>query len=228
MRCARRTAPRCDVAPCADKLAELPEDNAECETEAEASETAAERLCFSDRGSLQRFKVVCSAVEALEKAASERTAGIARLQAELDADKAAWLPQLKEKVARVSAAFSANFRRIGSVGEIELFEDGDTFEAYAIHIKVKFRDEGALEVRSCATAAAAAARACVSARVRSAAPLHCLAAMCCAVTAWHEGMRTCMGAGAVAGDSLRRREERVHDHVPAEPAAHHAYAVPHR
>ena len=58
-----------------------------------------------------------------------------------------WLPQLLQKVTKVSKAFSENFARIGSVGEVALHEDGENYEQYAIHIKVKFRDEGALEVR---------------------------------------------------------------------------------
>lgn len=40
-------------------------------------------------------------------------------------------------VAKVSAAFSENFSRIASVGEVRLHEDGDNYEKYAVHIMVR-------------------------------------------------------------------------------------------
>jgi structural maintenance of chromosomes protein 5 len=69
------------------------------------------------------------------------------VQAELEDAEANWLPQLESKMQQVSQAFSENFARIGSVGEVALHKEGEKYEAYAIHIKVKFRNEGALEVR---------------------------------------------------------------------------------
>lgn len=68
------------------------------------------------------------------------------VQEELNHAKEHWLPQLLQKVDKVSKAFSENFARIGSVGEVALHEEGENYDAYAIHIKVKFRQEGALEV----------------------------------------------------------------------------------
>lgn len=68
------------------------------------------------------------------------------MQEQLQHAKENWLPQLMEKVNKVSSAFSENFARIGSVGEVALHEEGQDYEQYAIHIKVKFRDEGCLEV----------------------------------------------------------------------------------
>lgn len=69
------------------------------------------------------------------------------IQDELKEAQDNWLPQLLDKVKKVSQAFSENFARIGSVGEVALHQDGEKYESYAIHIKVKFRNEGALEVR---------------------------------------------------------------------------------
>lgn len=64
------------------------------------------------------------------------------LQEELAAAKETWLPQLKETVAKVSEAFSENFSRISSVGEVRLFEDGDNYEKYAVHIMVRLPSGG--------------------------------------------------------------------------------------
>lgn len=59
------------------------------------------------------------------------------MQEELEAAKENWLPQLKETVAKVSEAFSENFSRISSVGEVRLHEAGDDYEKYAVHIMVR-------------------------------------------------------------------------------------------
>lgn len=71
-------------------------------------------------------------------------------QASLDEAKRRWLPELKAKVDAVSDKFTANFARIGSVGEVGLLETGENYEGYAIQIRVKFRDVGDLEVLSAA------------------------------------------------------------------------------
>jgi chromosome segregation ATPase len=73
---------------------------------------------------------------------------ISKVQGDLDEAKASWLPGLREKVASISDKFSENFARIGSVGEVALHEAGEDYHQYAVHIRVKFRDEGGLEVLS--------------------------------------------------------------------------------
>jgi structural maintenance of chromosomes protein 5 len=70
------------------------------------------------------------------------------VQEGLDEAKATWLPELKEKVASISEKFSQNFARIGGVGEVGLLEAGEDYHQYAVQIRVKFRDEGGLEVLS--------------------------------------------------------------------------------
>ena len=59
------------------------------------------------------------------------------MQGELDDAKARWLPELKEKVEAISEKFTANFARIGSVGEVGLHEAGERYNEYAIQIRVR-------------------------------------------------------------------------------------------
>ena len=61
----------------------------------------------------------------------------APLQSELDDAKTKWLPELKTKIEAISEKFSENFARIGSVGEVGLFEAAEDYKAYAVQIKAR-------------------------------------------------------------------------------------------
>lgn len=81
-------------------------------------------------------------------AAAELIRYCAWLQADLELARTKWLPDLKATVAQISEKFSDNFARIGSVGEVSLYEEGENFANYSIQIRVKFRESEALEVRA--------------------------------------------------------------------------------
>ena len=63
-----------------EELETLPEDIGECEAQAEAKATDAERLCLGDRGTLERYKALVTDVEQLTKDRAHKQAAIAQLQ----------------------------------------------------------------------------------------------------------------------------------------------------
>lgn len=80
-------------------------------------------------------------------AAAELIRFCAWLQADLELARTKWLPDLKATVAQISEKFSDNFVRIGSVGEVSLYGEGENFANHSIQIRVKFRESEALEAR---------------------------------------------------------------------------------
>ena len=60
------------------------------------------------------------------------------MQGELDEAQQKWLPELQEKVDAISAKFTENFARIGSVGEVGLAQAGTDYAKYSIQIRVRF------------------------------------------------------------------------------------------
>ena len=56
-----------------------------------------------------------------------------------------WLPELKKIVEQINRSFGRSFEKIGCAGEVKLHEDDD-FDKFAIHIKVKFREEEQLQL----------------------------------------------------------------------------------
>ncbi|PNX99869.1 structural maintenance of chromosomes protein 5-like, partial [Trifolium pratense] len=71
-----------------------------------------------------------------------------RCKAELENIKGKWLPTLRNLVAKINETFSQNFRQMAVAGEVSLDEHDIDFDQYGIHIKVKFRENGELEVLS--------------------------------------------------------------------------------
>ncbi|KAK2386251.1 structural maintenance of chromosomes protein [Trifolium repens] len=71
-----------------------------------------------------------------------------RCLAELDNIKGKWLPTLRNLVAQVNEIFSQNFKQMAVAGEVSLDEHDMDFDKFGILIKVKFRENGHLEVLS--------------------------------------------------------------------------------
>ncbi|KAJ1409023.1 P-loop containing nucleoside triphosphate hydrolase [Sesbania bispinosa] len=59
-----------------------------------------------------------------------------------------WLPTLRNLVAQINDTFSRNFREMAVAGEVSLDEHDMDFDQFGILIKVKFRQNGQLEVLS--------------------------------------------------------------------------------
>jgi len=59
--------------------------------------------------------------------------------------KEQWLVPLQDLIAKINFSFSKYFTRFGCAGEVSLVTQLDDFEQYAIEIRVKFREEDAMQ-----------------------------------------------------------------------------------
>ncbi|MCL7031993.1 hypothetical protein MKW94_005340 [Papaver nudicaule] len=71
-----------------------------------------------------------------------------RCMDEIESLKDKWLPMLRNLVAQINETFSRNFQEMAVAGEVSLDERELEFDKYGIFIKVKFRQEGQLQVLS--------------------------------------------------------------------------------
>ncbi|XP_058203273.1 structural maintenance of chromosomes protein 5 [Rhododendron vialii] len=67
---------------------------------------------------------------------------------EINALKESWLPTLRSLVTQINETFSHNFQEMAVAGEVSLDEHDMDFDKYGVHIKVKFRQAGQLQVLS--------------------------------------------------------------------------------
>ncbi|MED6161368.1 hypothetical protein PIB30_060113 [Stylosanthes scabra] len=83
---------------------------------------------------------------AAKLAAEEEEHG--RSNTEIEEIKDKWLPALRNLVAQINETFSRNFQEMAVAGEVSLDERDKEYGQYGICIKVKFRQNGKLEVLS--------------------------------------------------------------------------------
>lgn len=116
-----------------------PDDIEELEDLVAATLAEADAILCPNPGVMAEYKERGARIGALAKQLAAKSGELAGHQAGLDAVKADWLPKLRDLFTQVSAAFSDAFRAIGCVGQVQLEEHEDDFEAYAVNILVKFR-----------------------------------------------------------------------------------------
>jgi chromosome segregation ATPase len=75
------------------------------------------------------------------------TTKIAELEEKLEEQNTAirevqevWEPELDALIAKISAAFSKSFQKIGCAGEVRIFKSDEGFDKWAAEILVKFRE----------------------------------------------------------------------------------------
>ncbi|MED6147298.1 hypothetical protein PIB30_042905 [Stylosanthes scabra] len=83
---------------------------------------------------------------AAKLAAEEEEHG--RSNTEIEEIKDKWLPALRNLVAQINETFGRNFQEMAVAGEVSLDERDKEYGQYGICIKVKFRQNGKLEVLS--------------------------------------------------------------------------------
>ncbi|XP_061369771.1 structural maintenance of chromosomes protein 5-like, partial [Gastrolobium bilobum] len=71
-----------------------------------------------------------------------------RCSAQIDNIKGKWLPSLRNLVSQINETFTRNFSEMAVAGEVSLDEHGMDFDQFGIFIKVKFRENGKLQVLS--------------------------------------------------------------------------------
>lgn len=93
-----------------------------------------EHLLKLQREEGDKIKNLRQRIDQTEGAKSEKET---RLQLLLDT----WKPKVESFVHQISESFSKLFVKAGSAGKVELVQQGNDFDNWAIDIKVKFRDE---------------------------------------------------------------------------------------
>ena len=69
-----------------------------------------------------------------------------RMTAHMEEIRGKWEPRLDAVVEHINDAFGHNFEQIGCAGEVSVHKDEDDLEAWAIQIKVRFREGEALQL----------------------------------------------------------------------------------
>ncbi|KXZ47043.1 hypothetical protein GPECTOR_38g280 [Gonium pectorale] len=77
----------------------------------------------------------------LRKDTETATAALEAAVADVEARKAAWLPELQRHMAAVNDSVKGHFKAIGCAGEVVLREAGDAFQDYATEIRVSYRPQ---------------------------------------------------------------------------------------
>ena len=128
-----------------DKLKEifaklnLPDTAEELEDLIRTTTAEADGIMCANPGVLEDYKNRCAAIAKQEKDHASKAEELAEHQAQLEAIRAVWLPNLRTLFGKVSTAFAAAFAGIGCAGEVKLTEAGEDFAAYSVNIMVKFR-----------------------------------------------------------------------------------------
>ncbi|XP_047337707.1 structural maintenance of chromosomes protein 5 [Impatiens glandulifera] len=74
--------------------------------------------------------------------------GLKKCLDEINSIKGKWLPTLRNLISQINVTFGRNFQEMAIAGEVSLDEHEVDFDKYGIHIKVKFRKTGQLQVLS--------------------------------------------------------------------------------
>ncbi|EIE27053.1 P-loop containing nucleoside triphosphate hydrolase protein [Coccomyxa subellipsoidea C-169] len=102
---------------------------------------------------MQEYEDRLARIRTLREDVGKETDMLQGLTAALEAKKAQWLPELQRMVGVINAQFGRNLRSMGCAGEVSLFcgcEAGfdacNNFDKYAVHIRVRFRDDEELQL----------------------------------------------------------------------------------
>lgn len=129
-----------------EAFADMPESLEELQALIDIKTAEAEGLMVNDPGALQRYNQRCEEIRKGDAELAELNEQRAATREQIDSDKALWLPELKRIVECINATFSINFAAVGTAGEVVLHEAPDEdFDNYAIEIRVKFRENEALQ-----------------------------------------------------------------------------------
>ena len=110
----------------------------------EEIDTEEERLRLLSDGGLsenliREYEARAKKIEALQTKLESVRAGIDELGGKIQEVRSAWEGEVDGLVDRISQGFGYNMREIGCAGEVAVFKDEESFDEWAIHIRVKFR-----------------------------------------------------------------------------------------
>lgn len=127
---------------------EWPDTVEELEFEIQNLREQADAILCHNPTVLDEFNKRRAEMTSLTRTLESEKEELAMKQKGIDDVKRQWLPQLKEKIQKISDEFQSNFARIGCAGQVTLAGDGsrehdggfgDDFREYSLEIRVKFR-----------------------------------------------------------------------------------------
>ncbi|KAK4695470.1 structural maintenance of chromosomes protein 5, partial [Lecanoromycetidae sp. Uapishka_2] len=119
----------------------LPDTQTAEELEAEIdSEKARLELMQEGNGSvIKHFEARQKEIDSLSARLEEIRHALSELDSRIQELREQWEPELDSLVNKISTSFSFNMEQISCAGEVGVFKDDD-FDQWAIHIRVKFRE----------------------------------------------------------------------------------------
>uniref|UniRef100_A0A8D8Q0P2 Structural maintenance of chromosomes protein 5 n=1 Tax=Cacopsylla melanoneura TaxID=428564 RepID=A0A8D8Q0P2_9HEMI len=95
----------------------------------------------------QEYEARQKRIGSLQSSVTELSAELNSTEANIEAIKSTWLPEIGEYIAKINIKYSSYFREMNCAGEVSLHvpEIENDFENYGITIRVKFRGESDLK-----------------------------------------------------------------------------------
>ncbi|KAK7369640.1 hypothetical protein VNO80_11682 [Phaseolus coccineus] len=127
---------------------EMPTTIEELEAAIQDTTSQANSILFVNHNILEQYKDRQRQIEDLAAKLEADKKESTRCLAELNNIKGKWLPTLRNLVVKINETFSYNFQEMAVAGEVSLDEHDIDFDQFGILIKVKFRENGQLNVLS--------------------------------------------------------------------------------
>ncbi|KAL1205854.1 Structural maintenance of chromosomes protein 5 [Cardamine amara subsp. amara] len=127
---------------------EMPTTIEELEAAIKDNLSQANSILFVNENILQEYEHRQSQIETIATKLEADKRDLSKCLKEIDSLKEKWLPTLRQLVVKINETFSHNFQEMAVAGEVSLDERDTDFDQYGIHIKVKFRESGQLQVLS--------------------------------------------------------------------------------
>lgn len=115
------------------------------EMEIAAEESKLEFLVTDNPNAIEQFEARQEKLQKLNSLIEENDKKLQKVRRKIETIRCEWEPALDRLIQTISNAFSYNFEQIGCAGEVSIYKDDD-FENWAIQIKVKFRENEALQI----------------------------------------------------------------------------------
>ncbi|RDX71619.1 Structural maintenance of chromosomes protein 5, partial [Mucuna pruriens] len=127
---------------------EMPSTIEELEAAIQDTTSQANSILFVNHNILEQYEDRQRQIEDLAAKLEADKKESTRCLAEVNNIKGKWLPTLRNLVTKINETFSFNFQEMAVAGEVSLDEHDMDFDQFGILIKVKFRENGQLQVLS--------------------------------------------------------------------------------
>ncbi|KAL1872334.1 Structural maintenance of chromosomes protein 5 [Diaporthe australafricana] len=114
------------------------------DAEIETENAKLDLIHAADPGVLQEFERRARDIERGQRDKAKRERQLESLSQQIQDLKDTWEPAVDDIINKINDAFSYNFEQINCAGEVSVHKDED-FDKWAIDIRVKFREEEALQ-----------------------------------------------------------------------------------